>query len=125
SKGKRPSEAPAFRRGECHVERFQAAQRLAREQGAGLWGACNFEAVPQATTIAPAPPSTQGGCPQGCQEQQPGCLIKGNISSKGEKIYHVPGARWYDRTKIDPSKGERWFCSPEEAERNGWRAAKD
>ncbi len=39
------------------------------------------------------------------------CAIKGNINAKGERIYHVPGGEWYDRTKIDPAKGERWFCS--------------
>ena len=39
-----------------------------------------------------------------------GCKIKGNISKSG-RIYHVPGNRWYDRTKIDVAKGEKWFCS--------------
>ena len=56
-------------------------------------------------------------------ENQP-CRIKGNISRSGERIYHVPGGRWYDRTKISPSKGERWFCSEEEAQAAGWRRAK-
>jgi endonuclease YncB( thermonuclease family) len=49
------------------------------------------------------------------------CRIKGNISKNG-RIYHVPGSRHYDRTKIDTSRGERWFCSVEEAVRAGWRA---
>jgi endonuclease YncB( thermonuclease family) len=49
------------------------------------------------------------------------CRIKGNISRNG-KIYHVPGSRHYDRTRIDTSRGERWFCSVEEARRAGWRA---
>ncbi len=52
------------------------------------------------------------------------CRIKGNISSKGERIYHVPGGQYYDRTKIDPSKGERWFCSGAEATAAGWRKSK-
>ncbi len=51
------------------------------------------------------------------------CRIKGNISRKGERIYHMPGGEWYDRTKIDPAKGERWFCSEAEAEAAGWRKA--
>ena len=50
-----------------------------------------------------------------------GCVIKGNISSKGAHIYHVPGGRWYDRTKIDEAKGERFFCSEAEANESGWR----
>ncbi len=49
------------------------------------------------------------------------CRIKGNISRSGERIYHVPGGQYYDRTKIDPSKGERWFCSEAEATVAGWR----
>jgi hypothetical protein len=50
-----------------------------------------------------------------------GCLIKGNISKSGERIYHVPGGKFYDRTKINPGAGERWFCSEEEATAAGWR----
>jgi len=49
------------------------------------------------------------------------CIIKGNISSSG-KIYHTPSSPWYTRTKINTAKGERWFCSEEEAEAAGWRA---
>ena len=49
------------------------------------------------------------------------CRIKGNISRKGERIYHLPGGKWYDRTRIDPAKGERWFCSEAEARAVGWR----
>lgn len=52
------------------------------------------------------------------------CDIKGNISSSGEKIYHISGGRFYDQTKIDTSKGERWFCSEEEAVNAGWRKSK-
>lgn len=52
------------------------------------------------------------------------CDIKGNISKKGERIYHVPGQRFYDETVIARSKGERMFCSEEEARAAGWRRAK-
>ena len=51
-----------------------------------------------------------------------GCTIKGNINGKGERIYHTPASRWYERTVIDESKGERWFCSREQAEQAGWRS---
>ena len=50
------------------------------------------------------------------------CNIKGNINSKGDSIYHSPGGHSYGVTKIDESKGERWFCSEEEAKTAGWRA---
>lgn len=52
------------------------------------------------------------------------CRIKGNISSGGERIYHVPGQKHYARTKISSGKGERWFCSAAEARSAGWRAAR-
>jgi len=53
-----------------------------------------------------------------------GCAIKGNISSSGERIYHVPGAQNYGRTVISPQKGERWFCTEAEAIAAGWRKSK-
>ena len=53
-----------------------------------------------------------------------GCTIKGNISSSGEGIYHVPGGQYYDRTKINTATGERWFCSEAEAVAAGWRKSK-
>jgi hypothetical protein len=52
------------------------------------------------------------------------CLIKGNISNAG-RIYHVPGSTYYEVTRIDESKGERWFCTESQARAEGWRAPKD
>ncbi|OAM77761.1 hypothetical protein [Devosia elaeis] len=52
------------------------------------------------------------------------CVIKGNVNTKGEKIYHVPGQRYYDDTRIQASHGERWFCSEAEARAAGWRKAR-
>lgn len=65
-----------------------------------------------------------GGCPGGCKESSPNCLIKGNINSKKEKIYHMPGQRYYEQTQIKPEDGERWFCTEEEAVAAGWRKSK-
>jgi endonuclease YncB( thermonuclease family) len=52
-----------------------------------------------------------------------GCRIKGNISRKGTRIFHLPGQQFYDRTRISATKGERWFCSQSQARAAGWRAA--
>jgi hypothetical protein len=49
------------------------------------------------------------------------CAIKGNISRSGERIYHVPGGSFYERTKINEGAGEKLFCSEEEAAAAGWR----
>jgi endonuclease YncB( thermonuclease family) len=53
-----------------------------------------------------------------------GCRIKGNISSSGERVYHMPRGRLYDATRIDTAKGEQWFCSEAEAQAAGWRKSK-
>jgi hypothetical protein len=54
----------------------------------------------------------------------PACNIKGNISyNGGQRIYHVPGQHYYDETRISTGKGERWFCSEEDARAAGWRKA--
>lgn len=71
---------------------------------------------------APEKPLTPGG-PK-ADPSPDGCRIKGNISDSWEKIYHLPGQKHYNATKIDLRKGERWFCSIEEAEAEGWRPAK-
>ena len=48
------------------------------------------------------------------------CAIKGNISGfTGECIYH-----YYDKTRINWRKGERWFCTEWEAIAGGCRKAK-
>lgn len=46
-------------------------------------------------------------------------LIKGNINSKGERIYHLPGESSYDQTKP-----EAWFKTEEEARTAGFRPPK-
>ena len=55
----------------------------------------------------------------------PSCKIKGNVSiNTGERIYHVPGQKYYSDTVISPSYGERWFCSEAEAKAAGWRKSR-
>lgn len=53
-----------------------------------------------------------------------GCEIKGNISTDGKRIYHMPGQTWYDSTVIRSDQGERWFCSEAQARDAGWRRAR-
>jgi hypothetical protein len=56
------------------------------------------------------------------QEAPEGCAIKGNITGNGQ-IYHMPWSTWYGKVKVEPAKGERWFCTEDEAQTAGWRAA--
>ena len=90
-----------------YQDQFRQAEQEAQEFNRGLWGVC------QSTSSQPSSSS-----------QPSDCLIKGNISSSGEKIYHMPGQRYYDKTVIDENKGERWFCSEDEAVLAGWRKSK-
>lgn len=46
------------------------------------------------------------------------CLIKGNINSKGDKIYHSPGQENYENTVA-----EEMFCTENDALEAGFRAA--
>lgn len=54
-----------------------------------------------------------------------GCQIKGNISRNGNRIYHVLGQQDYEKTRITENKGERWFCTEDEARAAGWRRARN
>ena len=67
---------------------------------------------------------TGRGADRAVKGEPGGCRIKGNVSyNRGKRIYHMPGDRDYARTRIDPSRGERWFCSEAEPRAAGWRRA--
>lgn len=80
-----------------YVEVFKALQTAAREGNRGLWGLSGEQ------TPATQPSNATG-------------KIKGNINSKGEKIYHVPGGAYYDITDA-----EEYFDTEEEAQAAGYR----
>jgi micrococcal nuclease len=96
-------------------EDFKAAEEEARMEQLGIWGLLG----------SPTYSTREGGnCAGGCVTPPAGCVIKGNINDDGEKIYHVPGGKYYAQTVIEPEKGERWFCSEVEAVAAGWRRSK-
>eukprot|EP00887_Chlorella_sp_A99_P002445 scaffold10.g2445.t1 len=103
---------------------WRKAQRAA---GSTVGGGAAAASAPAAAAAAAAPkpaavPPSAGPAP--APAPQADCLIKGNITQKGERIYHTPGSRSYEATVIEMDKGERWFCSASEAEAAGWRAAR-
>lgn len=51
-----------------------------------------------------------------------GCPIKGNVRG-GRRLYVVPWARGYEGMKVVRSRGERWFCSEQEAQDAGFEPA--
>ena len=89
-------------------------EKEARAAERGIWGLSELEQI--------EPWNWRRGINSATPE---GCNIKGNINSKGDRIYHTPGTRSYGATKINESKGERWFCSEEEARAAGWRAPRN
>ena len=52
-------------------------------------------------------------------------LIKCNVNSKGEKIYHLPFDPYYDKVKIHPAKGEFFVHTVKEAVEKGFRRAQN
>lgn len=98
---------------------FLAAQTEARENQRGLWTDCPARQDPAPNPSYPPNLSDSPNLPSS------DCLIKGNIGATGEKIYYLPGCGSYDKTTIDESRGEKWFCSEDEAKSAGWRKAKN
>ena len=98
--------------------KFVADEQLAKREQLGIWQGkfqepWNYrKAQRQSKSAAQQAPNA-------------GCVIKGNISSKGDKIYHVPSAPSYKDVSINVRKGERWFCSENEAVAAGWRKARN
>jgi endonuclease YncB( thermonuclease family) len=113
---------------------YVADEAAAREAQRGLWrgafiapwdwrgrsretiilGALSVPVSAQAQLLAPA---SAAGAPS------PECVIKGNVNSRGERIFHLPGSRDYGKINMDKA-GKRWFCSEEEAIAAGWRRAR-
>lgn len=105
----------AYRR---YSDRYVAAESRAKTTRLGLWRgevrpAWEYRADRRDARTTPM--GNTRSAPPGA------CRIKGNINAEGTRIYHVPGSRWYDRTRVDESRGQRWFCSEAEARAAGWR----
>lgn len=103
---------------------FRQSEAQAREKNLGLWAGCplTFATINPTNTTNPTNEILND---QIKLYNNNNCTIKGNISSTGEKIYHVSGCGSYDKTVIDESFGERWFCTEDEAKAAGWRKAKN
>lgn len=95
------------------LDEKQAAVNGRGLHATGVQSPADFRAAVQATRAQNA-----------LSDAPEGCVIKGNISADNKRIYHSPGQIWYERTRINTAKGERWFCSAREAQAAGWRAAR-
>jgi len=93
-----------------YVDRFREIEKEAKRKGIGIWSVENY-AVEEEKSRSEEVAASPGRCADP--------KIKGNINSKGEKIYHVPGGQYYDVTVA-----EEMFCSEEEAQAAGYRKSK-
>ena len=48
------------------------------------------------------------------------CNVKGTLGAGGDRLYYVPTDPEYQQISVDPARGERLFCSDEEARLAGW-----
>jgi endonuclease YncB( thermonuclease family) len=90
---------------------YSAQQSEAQEAKAGLWaGEPERPDAWRDRLFADAAAGAPGGCP-----------IKGRIQS-GRRTYLLPHSADYPRISIREERGDRWFCSAEEAEAAGFQA---
>lgn len=94
-----------------YLSQIQAGEREAQEEGVGIWGECDI-----AENKAERSDREQDSEPFSDE-----CVIKGNISKNFTKDYFLPGCPNYKRVKVDPRKGEKWFCTEEDAREDGWQ----
>jgi endonuclease YncB( thermonuclease family) len=91
---------------------YGSLEREARAHKAGLWrGEAERPSEFRARIWEAAKRNAPDGCP-----------IKGTMSSGG-KIYLMPWSPDYPRIPVRPARGERWFCSEQDAQAAGWKAA--
>jgi endonuclease YncB( thermonuclease family) len=94
------------------LARYAAQEREARAAKAGLWsGDVERPAAYRAKLWEEAKRRAPEGCP-----------IKGQIAG-ATRTYVLPWSPEYDRARVQKTRGERWFCSEEEALSAGFKAA--
>ena len=91
---------------------YRSAEQGAKSSRLGLWRG-DFM-MPAAWRDGQRLPEIEG-------EPRQACDIKGRITDKGVRHYLVPTDPGYEEIEIDRSRGERLFCSDDEAELAGWR----
>jgi endonuclease YncB( thermonuclease family) len=94
------------------LARYAAEEREARTAGVGVWSG-NVE----------RPADYRAKLWEEAKRRSPdGCPIKGQITGSS-RVYVLPWSPDYERTRVQRARGERWFCSEQEAVSAGFRAA--
>jgi endonuclease YncB( thermonuclease family) len=92
--------------------RYGTQEKDARQAKAGMWVA---DIQRPAEFRAKAWEEAKRRAPDGCP-------IKGQVSG-AERVYVVPGTPTYERLRVQVSRGDRWFCSEQDAASAGFKAA--
>lgn len=97
------------------MPRYRAEQGEARDAKAGVWSGTGQPERPAAWR-ARVWEEAKARAPQGCP-------IKGKVAGRrgdGTKTYHLPWSATYMQLRVVSSRGERWFCSEDEARAAGF-----
>ncbi|MBS0241130.1 MAG: thermonuclease family protein [Proteobacteria bacterium] len=91
---------------------YASAETVAREAKLGIW-----------VQTEPERPSAwrERLWSEAKQKAPDGCPIKARSRGQ-EKVYLLPWSADYGRMRVDPRRGDRWFCSEDEALAAGWRS---
>lgn len=98
--------------------KYAAEEDAARDANAGLW---RGEAERPSEYRAKAAERLAKAWEEAKKTAPDGCPIKGRIQSGRRKYYVLPGTADYPRIRIRTRRGERWFCTEEEAQAAGWQ----
>ncbi len=95
------------------LARYASQEREARATKAGMWAAGDAE----------RPTAYRAKLWEEAKRRAPeGCPIKGQVAGAA-RTYVLPWSPDYDRARVQKTRGERWFCSEQEAEAAGFKAA--
>jgi len=94
------------------LARYAGEERQARAAKAGVWGG---EVERPADFRAKRWEEARRRAPEGCP-------IKGQVNG-ASRFYVLPWAADYERARVQTARGERWFCTEQEAVAAGFKAA--
>ncbi len=97
-----------------YVDDYRRIQDEAQKKAVGIWSIENY-ATEQGFQSDHTKQISKESTPTPKLNNN-SCKIKGNVNSKGEKIYHMPDGQYYEQTQP-----EQLFCSEQDAKEAGFR----
>lgn len=102
-----------------YVDDYRDIQKKAQQKAVGIWSIENYATDDGFESHSVVNDGKEGKKTSSSREEiSSDCKIKGNINSKGEKIYHMPDGQYYEQTHA-----EQWFCSEKDAQAAGFRVS--